>query len=122
MRTPQEIDELRQMMKSLGQDPSDEELKELISSVDENNDGQIQLREVKPQILRCTHTHTQQQTVQAQIGESGAQISRVPSSTDSHDHPSQLAPSLRFLRPSLPIRLLSHDSSLSPRLSIGRTP
>lgn len=48
------------MMKSLGQDPSDEELKELISSVDENNDGQIQLREVR----------------QAQIVENGAHISR----------------------------------------------
>ena len=40
-----DMDELRTMMRSLGQDPTDAELKELINSVDENRDGQIQMRE-----------------------------------------------------------------------------
>ena len=41
-----DAEELGMMLRSLGQNPSDEELKELIDSVDDGDkDGQIQLRE-----------------------------------------------------------------------------
>ena len=40
-----DMDELKKMMRNLGQDQSDAELAELVKSVDENNDGLIQLRE-----------------------------------------------------------------------------
>jgi calmodulin len=40
-----DLDELRTMLRSMGQDPTDAELKELIASVDQDRDGQIQMRE-----------------------------------------------------------------------------
>lgn len=40
-----DAEELRTMLHSLGQDPTDAELKELIASVDQDRDGQIQMRE-----------------------------------------------------------------------------
>lgn len=81
-------DELRVMMKQLGQDPSDAELKELIRSVDENGDGQIQMREFVK--LFCMAADNKSTTSPLQVNDTFSAFGGDPRNNDSSVTPEDL--------------------------------